>query len=403
MNYPFSRRMTAMKPSSIREILKTTENPEVISFAGGLPAPELFPVEDIRVAADRTLREIGPRALQYSITEGVPALRENVAAEMKRRGVPCSSGDILISTGSQQLLDLIGKVLIDPGSVVLMENPSYLAAIQAFQCFEANFIGVPSDDNGIIPDALPELINRHNPRLLYIISNFQNPSGRTLSMDRRQAIYAIAAAAGLLIVEDDPYGRLRYRGNDIPPIKALDEEGVVVYLSTFSKTVAPGFRTGWVVAPAAIRDKLIVAKQAADLHTSSLDQLVLERYLRDFDNASHVERVRAAYGRRYAVMDKSLSEQLPEGWRWTKPEGGMFLWATGPEGINTTKLLYRALERKVAFVPGRDFFPAADSREGDNCLRLNFSNSPPDIIQEGVSRLGKLLRTASNFVESWNR
>ncbi|HCM27827.1 MAG TPA: aminotransferase [Treponema sp.] len=379
--------MSAMKPSSIREILKVTERPDIISFAGGLPAPELFPVGDIALAAGRVLADIGPRALQYGTTEGMPALRSRIALEMETRGVGCSADDVIVTTGSQQALDLIGKIFIDPGATILTENPTYLAAIQSFQCFQARFRPVPTDDEGIVPEAVDELSRDADVRFLYVIPNFQNPTGRTLSAARRKSLYEVAVRRGLVIVEDDPYGRLRYRGEHIPPIKALDEAGRIVYLSTFSKTVAPGFRTGWAVAPAPIRDKLVIAKQAADLHTSSFDQLTLERYLRDFDNAAHVEKVRAAYGERYAAMDAALSSSLGSGFSWTRPEGGMFLWVTGPEGLDTTDLLRRALERKVAFVPGADFFPGGG---GENCMRLNFSNSSCETIREGVSRLADL-------------
>lgn len=387
MEARFARRMRCMQPSSIREILKVTEQPEIISFAGGLPAAELFPVPDLRAAADSVLAELGSRALQYGVTEGVLRLRERIAAEMGERGVPCSAEDVLVTTGSQQSLDLIGKVFLDPGDLVITENPTYLAAIQSFQCFEARFLPAPTDEDGIDPDAVDRLASRGKARFLYVIPNFQNPTGRTLSAERRRALYEVAVRRNLTIVEDDPYGKLRYRGSQVPPIKSFDQEGRVVYLSTFSKTVAPGFRTGWAVAPGDIRSRLVIAKQAADLHTSSLDQLILERYLRDYDNAAHVEKVRAAYGARYACMDAALSASMPKGYRWTQPEGGMFLWVTGPKGLDTTELLRTALERKVAFVPGRDFFPDGTGKE---CLRLNFSASTPERIVEGVSRLADL-------------
>jgi 2-aminoadipate transaminase len=383
--------MDCMRPSSIREILKVTERPDIISFAGGLPAAELFPVEDIRKAADRVLSQIGPSALQYGTTEGVAVLRERIAAEMADRGVSCSAEDVLVTTGSQQSLDLLGKIFLDPGDVVLTENPTYLAAIQSFQCFEARFVAAPTDDEGIVPEAVDEFAARERPRFLYVIPNFQNHTGRTMSAARRAALYETAVRRNLIIVEDDPYGKLRYRGDSVPPIKSFDTEGRVVYLSTFSKTVAPGLRTGWVVAPKSIRDRMVVAKQAADLHTSSLDQLVLNRYLADFDNPAHVERVRSAYGERYASMDKELGRRMPSGYRWTRPDGGMFLWVAGPEWLDTGALLGAALDLKVAFVPGADFFPDGG---GGNCMRLNFSNSSPEMIGEGVSRLAGLCALA---------
>ncbi len=388
MKNHFAKRMSAMKPSTIREILKVTERPDFISLAGGLPAPELFPVEEVRAAAGRALGELGPRALQYGTTEGIRPLREKIAAEMGRRGVSCEADDIVITTGSQQSIDLIGKLFLDPGDVILTENPTYLAAIQAFQCFEARFAPIPTDEEGLIPEALDELVRRHHPKFLYTIPNFQNPTGRTLSAERRAALYRAAVRHNLLIVEDDPYGRLRYRGEAIPPIKALDEAGLVISMSTFSKVVAPGIRTGWIVATREILDQFVVAKQAADLHTSSLDQIVLDRYLSDYDNDAHVERIRSAYGERYGIMDKALTETMPAGFRWTHPDGGMFLWVTGPESLDTNELLLEAVERKILFVPGRDFFPDGS---GQNCLRLNFSNAKPDTIREGVSRLAEVI------------
>jgi len=392
VNTAFAQRMNAMKPSSIREMLKMTERPDVISFAGGLPAPELFPVEHIRAAAERVLGECGARAFQYGVSEGIAPLREQIAVEMSRRRVACAADDILITTGSQQALDLLGKVFIDAGDVILTETPTYMAAIQAFQCFQADFRPVATDELGVIPEAVDELAAEGRARFLYVIPNFQNPTGRTLSLERRRQLAEIAAHRNLLIVEDDPYGRLRYRGEHLPPIKTFDESGRVIYLSTFSKTVAPGFRTGWVVASGPMRDKLVIAKQAADLHTSSFDQLVLDRYLRDFDNRRHVERVCAAYGERYAVMDEALRRHMPEGFSWTRPEGGMFLWVSGPRTMSAMAVLAEAVEAGVAFVPGADFFPCGG---GENHMRLNFSNAGPEVIRDGIARLAAICARAA--------
>jgi 2-aminoadipate transaminase len=389
MNARFAKRMTIMQPSSIRELLKVIERPDIISFAGGLPAPELFPVEEVRIAASKALAEIGPSAMQYGATEGIKPLREKIAAEMERRGVGCRADDILITTGSQQSLDLLGKVFLDPGDAILTENPTYLAAIQAFQCFEARFVPVPMDEEGMIPEAAEELALKHKPKFLYTIPNFQNPTGRTLSRARREALCAAAKRHGFFIVEDDPYGKLRYRGSHVPPIKSWDEDGTVVGLSTFSKVIAPGIRTGWAVAPKQVRDRMVIVKQAADLHTSSLDQIVIDRYLADNDNAAHVEKVRTAYGERCKIMEESLAEFMPPGFAWTHPDGGMFLWVTGPERLDSRKLLFSALECGIAFVPGRDFFPDAS---GGNCLRLNFSNSQPAKIRKGIQRLAECIR-----------
>jgi 2-aminoadipate transaminase len=383
--------MSALRPSTIREILKVTEQADIISFAGGLPAPELFPVAEILAATERVLGEGGPGALQYGPSEGFAPLRECFAAESRRRGIACTADEILITTGSQQPLDLAGKVFLDAGDCVLTENPTYMAAIQAFQSYEVRFAAVPTDGEGLIPEALPELIEREQPKFLYTIPNFQNPTGVTLTAERRKKLYEIAARYGLIVVEDDPYGALRYAGTAIPPVKSLDTEGLVVYHSTISKTIAPGLRIGWVVAGEEIRRKLTIAKQAADLHTSSLDQRIVHRYLTDFDNNAHVERIRQSYGERFSIMDAALRATMPEGYTWTHPEGGMFLWVTCPEGTDTSELMLKALERKVLFVPGRDFFPDAS---GHRYMRLNFSNATPEKIREGIGRLAEVCKGA---------
>jgi 2-aminoadipate transaminase len=387
--YLFARRMDQMRPSTIREILKVTAQPEIISFAGGLPAPELFPVAQVAAAADIALAQYGARALQYGQSEGLPQLREWISEEMTSRGAPAPAADILITNGSQQVLDLAGKLFLNPGDVVLTENPTYLAAIQAFQTFEAKFVPVPTDEHGLIPEALPELVRLHKPKFLYTIPNFQNPTGITLSGPRRQALAKLAAELKLTIIEDDPYGKLRYHGTAIPPIKHWDEAGRVLYASTFSKTIAPGLRLGWVAAPAEVFSRLLILKQASDLHTSSFDQLVGYFYLTQNDQAAHLKKICAVYGERYGVLDAALRAEMPAGFTWTKPEGGMFLWVTGPADLDALELLQRCIAQKVAFVPGRDFFPGD---AGKNFLRLNYSNSTPERIREGVKRLAALCR-----------
>ncbi|MGA2886914.1 MAG: PLP-dependent aminotransferase family protein [Terracidiphilus sp.] len=391
MNTSFARRMGVARPSTIREILKVTEQAEIISFAGGLPAPELFPVANILAATERVLREGGAGALQYGPSEGFAPLRESFAAESRRRGIACTADDILITTGSQQPLDLTGKIFLDAGDCVLTESPTYMAALQAFQTYEVRFAAVPTDDEGLIPEALPALIERERTKFLYTIPNFQNPTGVTLNAERRRTLYSIAKHYGLIVVEDDPYGALRYAGKEIPSIKSLDTEGIVIYLSTVSKTIAPGLRIGWVVAGEEIRRKLTIAKQAADLHTSSLDQRIVHRYLSDFDSEAHIELIRQSYGERFSIMDAALRETMPSGFTWTHPEGGMFLWVTCPLGIDTSELMREALERKVLFVPGRDFFPDASGRR---FMRLNFSNATPEKIREGIARLAEVCKAA---------
>ena len=386
---PYASRMKQLRPSTIREILKVTAQPEIISFAGGLPAPELFPVDAVRAAADSVLSAKGAEALQYGPREGFFPLREWIAAEMGRRGVPTDPSNVLVTTGSQQVLDLVGKLFLNPGEVVLTENPTYMAAIQAFQTLEARFVPVPTDANGLIPEAIPELIREHRPKFLYTIPNFQNPTGVTLTAERRVALARIAAEHSLVVVEDDPYGKLRYRGEEIPPVKHWDEANCVIYASTFSKTIAPGLRVGWIASPAEHFSRLLILKQAADLHTSSFDQRVAHGFLTQNDQNQHLKRICDAYGERFAVMDAALRASMPSGYDWTRPEGGMFLWVTGPAELDGMALLERAIKRQVAFVPGRDFFP---TNGGKNHFRLNFSNSTPARIREGVDRLAILCR-----------
>ncbi len=391
MDYALSCRMGQMRPSAVRQILKVTEQPEMISFAGGLPAPECFPVAEIAQCAQRVLGEAGPQALQYAVTEGFGPLREKFAAEMQSRGVACAAENILITSGSQQALDLIAKVLLDPGDCVLTESPTYLAAIQAFQSYEARFVSVRMDEWGLVPEALEEAIRRERPKLLYVIPNFQNPSGITLAVERRRAIYDLALRHRIVIVEDDPYGKLRYRGTEIPPIAAMDQEGIVLYISTVSKTITPGLRVGWVAGHPTLLRSLVIAKQAADLHTSNLDQRIVDRYLGDFDGEAHIGKIRTLYGVRFALMEQCLTEAMPDGYSWTHPDGGMFLWVSAPEGVDAGAMLLQAIERKVVFVPGRDFFPdSSDCRH----FRLNFSNATEEKIRVGITRLAEVARLA---------
>lgn len=385
----FSQRIAAAESSAVREILKVTEKPEIISFAGGLPAPEFFPAAPMAAAFQHVIATDGARALQYSTTEGHAPLRAWIAERMQAKGMCADADNILVTSGSQQGLDLLGKVLIDAGDKVLVERPTYLAALQAFALYEANFITVASDDEGMdVDDAERQLRAHPDIKLIYLVANFQNPSGTTLSLERRQRLMKLASQYGVRIAEDDPYGDLRYRGEAMTPIKSLDEEGLVIHLSTFSKTITPGLRVAWMVAEPKIYAKLVIAKQATDLHTNTVSQFAVHHYLTAHDADAHVTKLCGVYGERCQVMLDSLANYFPTGVRWTKPEGGMFLWVELPPHINTTELLPAAIQAKVAFVPGAPFF--ANERP-QNFLRLNFSNQTPERIALGIKTLAEVI------------
>ncbi len=384
-----AQRAQSMKSSAIRELLKITQLPDVISFAGGLPAPELFPVREIEEACSYLLRHDPKLALQYSTTEGHPPLREYLAESMAEYGIHYGPDNVLITTGSQQALDLIGKLFVDPGSYVLTGRPTYLGAIQAWQAYQGQFVTVPLDDRGMRVDLIEETIATTPVRFIYVLPNFHNPAGTTLPEDRRRHLVEIARKHDLIIVEDDPYGALRYRGEDQPPIAALAPERTI-YLGTFSKTLTPGLRIGWVVAPTEIRQRLVQAKQGADLHTSTFDQMIANDIAQRGILKVHVKELRRVYGERMTTMLDALEEFWPEGCSWTEPEGGLFLWARVPESVDSVDMLRVALERKVAFVPGVNFYP--DGVGGHDAMRLNFSNAKPEMIVEGIRRIGLAIK-----------
>ncbi len=392
--YQFASRTAGLKPSAIREILKVTGSPDVISFAGGLPAPELFPIAETARAAQSLLAEDGPASLQYDITEGYLPLRQWVCAHLEETvGLQVTPDRILITSGSQQGLDLLAKVFLDPGDLVLVENPSYLGALQAFQAYEAVPVGIESDEQGLRPEALRAFLKTspRKPKLLYLIPNFQNPTGRSTPAARRAEIVAIAAHFGLPVIEDDPYGRLRFSGQPAPALGAFPEARQWVYLGTSSKILTPGLRVAWVVvSDDEIYSKLVAAKQAADLHTSAFTQRLVWRTLREPGLLSaHIATLCKVYGRRRDVMLDALARHLPAGCTWTKPDGGLFLWATLPESIDTLELLKHAAAQKVAFVPGAPFWVDSPVK---NTLRLNFSNASEARIEEGMTRLGAVIR-----------
>ncbi|WP_078626713.1 PLP-dependent aminotransferase family protein [Streptomyces sp. NRRL S-241] len=385
----FAARATSVEGSPVREILALTERPGIISLAGGLPAPELFDTEGLRAAYDTAFAVSARRALQYSTTEGAPELREAVAARATARGLPTGPDDVLVTSGSQQALTLITATLVEPGDVVLVENPTYLAALQCFRLAGARVVAVPCDAEGILPDALADLVARERPKLLYTVPTFQNPTGRTLPATRRAAVAELAARLGLWLVEDDPYGELRYEGPEVPWLAAHPgAQDRTALLGSFSKIMAPGLRLGWLRAPAALRRAAVVAKQAADLHTSTVDQLAAAHYLRSVDLDAHTATVRAAYRERRDALQSALSRTLPADCDWNLPAGGMFFWAELPEDHDATALLRTAVAHGVAFVPGAPFF-AADP--DPRTLRLNFTTHTPEEITEGVARLGAAL------------
>ena len=394
----FAGRTEHMKRSAIREILKLTQRPDIISFAGGLPAPELFPVERVREASDVVLSERGQEALQYSTTEGMPELRDFLAQRMSNDMLQLSRDNIVIVNGGQQAIDMIGRVLLDDNDVIGVENPTYLGALLAWAPYGINYLSVPTDSDGLIIEHVEDVL-KQNPKLMYLVPNFQNPQGVTLSKERRVALVMLLEKYGTLVIEDNPYGELRYSGESVPGIYEIDAEnlgiatldGHVVYAGTFSKLLAPGFRIGWVAGPESIVDKIVQAKQSADLHVSTFAQMVAYEAASGGFLDDHIASLREVYKERRDIMLAAMEEHFPEEAQWAKPEGGLFLMVYLPDHIDATELLKEAIGHKVAFVPGGDFHVDGS---GHNSLRLNFSNAQPEQIREGISRLGGLLKEA---------
>ncbi len=394
----YAQRTQRMESSAIRELLKFTQLPDVISFAGGLPAPEIFPIDAFRAASDRVLRTSGAIALQYSTSEGFDPLRKMIAERSASHGVNIAADNTLITSGSQQALDLLGKIFINPGDRVLVEAPTYLGAIQAWNAYGAEYVTVPSDENGMRTEVL-EAALRTGPKLIYALPNFQNPTGVTMTLERRRQLVEIADKYGVPIIEDDPYGQLRFEGAPLPTVFEVDSRfqavtanlnvtGNVIYLSTFSKILAPGIRLAWVIAPENVITKLVQAKQGADLHTATLNQMLAYEVGRDGFLDEHIELIRSTYRERRDLMIAALKRYVPPEIKWFHPEGGLFLWITLPGGLDASELLKKAVKRKVAFVPGAPFHPLGG---GENTMRVNFSNAGPDMIQTGIQRLGEVL------------
>ncbi len=382
----FATRTRNMKPSAIREILKLTQRSTVISFAGGLPAPHLFPTERLRSAADAVLAERGAEALQYGTTEGYLPLRTWVAAQLGAGGAEgVTAQNVQIVSGSQQGLDLLGKLFLDPGDTVVVAAPTYMGALRAFDAYEPNYLSVPTDDEGMLPDALGAAL-KTRPKLLYVIPNFDNPTGVTMSLERRKLLLELAARYGVPILEDNPYGELRFEGDALPNLHALAPEGVV-YCGTFSKIMVPGFRLAWVVASPEVLTLLTRAKQAADLHTATFTQMIAFDVTQDGFMDAQVDKVRAYYKSQRDLMLRALDKYMPEGVRWTRPAGGMFLWCTLPEGLNATEIAYEAVKEDVAYVPGETFHTDGS---GLNTLRLSYSVATPEEIDTGIARLAEV-------------
>jgi 2-aminoadipate transaminase len=388
----YAARTQQMTSSAIRELLKICEQPDFISFAGGLPAPEVFPVEAVAEASARILRESGPQALQYGATEGYRPLRELLAEELSADGPAVTVDNVLITTGSQQAIDLIGKVFINRRDAVVVESPTYLAALQAWNAYGARYVSVTADDEGMETDHLEELM-AERPKLVYCLPNFQNPSGVTLSRQRREQLVDIARRHDVVIVEDDPYRELRFEGEHLPRLITLAGstgvyDGEVISLGTFSKILSPGLRVGWVIAPTPVIRQLVQAKQGTDLHTAMFNQMIAHDLLSSGVLAEHRRVIVDTYRRRRDLIMDALAASFPPGTAWTHPEGGMFLWVTLPEGIDAAAVLDHCVSEQVAFVPGQAFH--ADG-SGANTMRLNFSNAAPEQIRDGIGRLGRAL------------
>ncbi len=391
MEYNFANRMSYLKASEIREILKVTERPDIISFAGGLPAPELFPIEEIMEVSRQVLTEDGASALQYTTTEGYAPLREWIATRMNStRGTDFDANNILLTNGSQQALDLSGKVFLDEGDTVLCESPTYLAAISAFKAYGCKFEEVPTDDDGMVPEDLERIIETaERAKIIYIVSDFQNPTGRSWSLERREQLVSIAAKHELVVIEDNPYGELRFEGEALPSVKSFDKTGCVFCLGTFSKIFCPGYRIGWIAGDKRVIEKYVLVKQGADLQCNTIAQIVISKYLELYDIDEHIEKIRAVYKRRRDITAKTMEAEFPPEVTFTRPQGGLFAWVELPSHINARDVLEECLKNKVAFVPGGSFFPNGGK---ENTFRINFSNMPEDRIVEGLKCLAEVLK-----------
>lgn len=391
--FNYSKRVPADGTDAVGTILKAAADPQIISFAGGLPASELFPVKEMKEAVDRVFAKHGQEAMQYGAAKGVTALRKLIQKHVKdKEDVDAELENVLVTTGSEQVLDLVGKAFVDPGDTVLVEQPTYLCALDVFKTYGANFAGVEMDEQGMKMDALEEALKSHpNTKLIYTVPNFQNPTGRTMALERRKQLAELAAKYDVYVLEDNPYGEIRFAGQHVPAVKSFDQTGHVFYMSTFSKTLAPGFRLGWLVADEDVVNKLTVLKQSADLHTDNLAQYAVVEFLQNNDLDAHVKEISDLYGKRKQLMVDGIKKYFPAGVKYTDPEGGMFLWVEVPGVDDTVALFKECLKHNVAFVPGDPFFAGAAQ---PGTFRLNYSNAQEDKITAGMKQLGAALQDA---------
>ncbi len=386
--WKLSPHVIELEASIIREILKISSKPGVINLAGGLPAPELFPIKELQKCMLDVIEKNGPVAFQYSLSMGVVALREEIAKRATERGTPSTKDNILITSGAQQAIELIARAFIDPGDYILTENPTYLGALQAFNYYKAKYTSVEMDNEGMIIDQVEEKIKKHSPKLIYTVSNFQNPTGITMSVKRREQLVELASKYHIPIIDDNPYGDIRFEGEHLPTLKSIGGDEVIA-LRTFSKIISPGMRIGWMNSPVDILAQFEKVKQCTDLHSGTFSQYLIYEFLSQGMLEPHLENVCADYKNKRDVMLETMKEHFPDEVTWTEPEGGLFLWVELPKHMSAEKLLPKAIDLKVAYVYGQPFYP---SGEGENTLRLNYCNASPDNIREGIKRLGKLFK-----------
>ena len=391
MAVKYAKRMDLFKKSELGEILKLIEEPDIISFAGGLPASELFPVEEMKKVSVKVLDENGEEALQYSGSQGYLPLRNHIAKRMNEKGkTNVKAEDILVTSGSQQALDFAGNVFLDEGDIVLCESPSYLGALNAFKGYKPRIMEVPTDKEGMITEGLEKILKENDRvKFIYVIPDFQNPTGVTWSLDRRKKFMEVVNKYEIPVIEDNPYGELRYEGEFLPALKSFDTKGLVIYLGTFSKIFCPGYRLGWTCAAPKILEKFNICKQGADLQASTIGQMEVNKFMEMYDLDAHVKKIKECYVKRRDVMLKTMEEEFPEGVEFTHPQGGLFTWVTLPEGIDAGEMAKKCLEKNVAYVPGASFYPNGGVF---NTCRLNYSNMPEDKIVEGIKRMGEVLR-----------